>query len=108
MRKATPETAIKKQIKDYLNLYGWFCFPVLQGLGAMKGISDIIACKGGKTLFIEVKTQKGKQSVYQKHFQHCIEQAGGIYVLARSYMDLEKIIQQKEDMRSMSKKVTRT
>ena len=100
MRKATPETAIKKQIKDYLNLYGWYCFPILQSLGAHKGISDLIACKDGKTLFIEVKTSKGKQSVYQKHFQHCIEQAGGIYVLARSYMDLEKIIQQKKVTRN--------
>jgi len=90
-KKISPETAVKKQIKDYLNVYGWYCFPIFQGLGAHKGISDLIACKGGITLFIEVKTNKGKQSPHQKHFQDCIEQAGGIYILARSYIDIEKL-----------------
>lgn len=91
-KKLSPETAIKKQIKDYLNLYGWFCFPVLQALGAHKGISDMIACKNGITLFIEIKTSKSKQSAHQIHFQNCIEQAGCIYLLARSYIDVEKLL----------------
>ena len=90
-KKISPETSVKKQIKDYLNVYGWYCFPILQGLGAHKGISDLIACKGGITLFIEVKTNKGKQSPHQIQFQHCIEQAGCIYIVARSYIDIGKL-----------------
>lgn len=92
IQSISPETAIKKQIKDFLSLHGWYCFPVLQGLGAHKGISDLIACKDGKTLFIEVKTQKGKQSSHQIHFQNCIENAGGQYILARSYIDIRRYL----------------
>lgn len=91
-KRVTPETAIKHGIKHYLGIYNWFCFPILQGLGAHKGIPDMIACKDGITLFIEVKTANGKQSEYQKHFQDCIEQSGCIYILARSSKDVEDAI----------------
>ncbi len=89
-KKATPETAIKKEITQFLQYKNYFVFPILQSLGAYKGIPDLIACKNGATLFIEVKTVNGRQSEYQKHFQYCIEKAGCIYILARSSEDLEQ------------------
>ncbi len=36
----TPETALTHQIRDHLGLKHLFQFPVLQGLGAVKGIPD--------------------------------------------------------------------
>jgi hypothetical protein len=44
MKKITPETLIKRDVKRYLALKGWFYFPILQGLGAHKGILRF--CKG--------------------------------------------------------------
>ena len=88
----TEETDNKKQIRDWLRLNGWFVFPVMQGLGAYKGISDLIACKDGVTLFIEVKTKKGKLSPYQKDFRDDIESHDCNYVLARCFEDVENYI----------------
>ena len=84
----TTETLIKQNIRRYLGIKGWFCFPVRQGLGSYKGIPDLIACKGGVTLFLEVKSPKGKQSEYQKRFQWNIVQSGCRYILVRSVQDL--------------------
>ena len=35
------ETDIRRQVTDYLQLRQYFCFYVLQGLGAYKGIPDL-------------------------------------------------------------------
>ena len=58
MKKQTPETAIKKAIKDYLRLSGWFTFSIMQGLGSYRGIADIYAIKNGNGLWIEVKAAR--------------------------------------------------
>ena len=84
------ETDIKHQIKDYLAWTGWFCFSILQGLGAMRGIADIYAIKDGKGIWIEVKTERGKQSEYQKKFQQDIESHGGNYWLVHSLDELRE------------------
>lgn len=85
------ESDIKEQIKGYLRIKGWFSFPIFQGLGSYKGISDRIAVKGGRVLFIEVKTDKGNQSNDQIDFQADIEGSGGEYYVVRSLEDLIKI-----------------
>ena len=87
-KKLTPETLLKRDIKRYLSLTGWFCFPILQGLGAWKGIPDIIACRGGDVLFIEAKSVKGKQSPDQQEFEQRIKEAGCIYLLIRDVTEL--------------------
>lgn len=50
------------------------------------GTADISATWKGISIKIEVKATKGeKQSKYQKEYQRSIEQAGGIYIQARSF-----------------------
>lgn len=88
MKKITPETAIKGQIKGWLSINGWFHFHILQGLGAFKGCPDIVAIKDGLVLFIEVKTDTGKQSANQEAFEHSIVEQGGHYLIARGYEDI--------------------
>lgn len=91
-KKVTPETSVKNQIKQYLAYKGFFIFPVLQGLGAYKGISDYIAMKEGcGVLFIEVKRPAGVQSEHQIEFQRKVEAAGQRYIVARSIDDLIKV-----------------
>ena len=92
MKKQTPETAIKKQIKDWLSLNNWFHFQYPAGVMGYKGAPDRIAIKKGIVLFIEVKAEKGKQSEDQIKFENNITEHGGYYVLVRNYKDLEKYI----------------
>lgn len=88
----TPETALKHQIKDYLDLKGVFHIPILQGLGAAKGIPDRFAFTGGKTYGIEVKAKNGRLSEYQQRFKEQLEAAGSIYIEARSVEDVMKYL----------------
>jgi Holliday junction resolvase len=85
------ETDIRRQVRDYLRIKGWFCFHVLQGgVGVYRGITDLIAAKDGRVLFIELKTARGRQSEHQKKFQSDLEAAGGEYVLCRGVEDLQE------------------
>lgn len=88
------ETDIKRSIKNYLMVKGWFCFSLLQGLGSYKGAADIFAIKNGHSLWIEVKTEKGYQTRWQKQFEKDITDNGGHYILARSYEDVENYIKE--------------
>ena len=74
-----------------MQIKGWFIFPILQGLGAHKGISDYIAIKAGRTVYIETKSPAGKQRPGQKEFQADIEAKDGEYFLVDCYEDLQKI-----------------
>ena len=84
------ETDIRRQVRDYLRIKGWFCFHVLQGLGCYLGVTDLIAVRDGRVIFIELKTARGRQSDYQRKFQADLEAAGGEYVLCRGVDDLLK------------------
>jgi len=86
------ENEIKRQVKDYLNIKGYFHFHILQGIGAFKGIPDIIAIKNGRVLFLEIKRPGGKQSEHQRQFQIFIEGHGGEYYIVKNLDDLIKII----------------
>ena len=88
-------------ILKYLSSKGIFHFRVYNGavwdarLGqyrayvGMKGVTDIICVIKGRFHGIEVKRKKGgKQSSEQFIFQQRLEEAGGVYILARSVEDV--------------------
>lgn len=56
------------------------------------GQADItgLLIPSGRRIEIEVKDAKGRQRQSQKKFQAMIENAGGIYILARSVEDVYK------------------
>lgn len=102
---AATEKFYERQILDWLNLNGFFCWKNYDQVrrtdlgkfrrpeyGQVKGIPDIIALKDGITYFIEVKTPKGRQSIHQMAFEHEIVRHGGHYVVARSYKDVEQYV----------------
>ena len=97
----TPETALKKAIKQYLMLNNWFTFHILQGLGSYKGACDLIAIKKGRVLFIEVKTPGGVQSDFQKTFEKNLKGNGGHYLVARDLYDIERYIMNNFDEQSL-------
>jgi len=83
------EKDVRKVCKDYLKFTGWFVFHLLQGLGCYPGLTDIVAIKSGRVLFIELKKPgKSEQTEKQKKFQADIERMGGEYILIRCLEDL--------------------
>ena len=87
MTKIT-EGMIQSSIRDFLRQFGWLVVRHHQGPLCHKGFSDLTATKGGKTIYIEVKTPKGVQSVHQKQFQKDVEQHGAVYILAKCLEDV--------------------
>ena len=86
--RTQPETHIRRAIVYILRLDGWDVTYHMQGPLSRKGFPDLTALKNGKTLYIEVKTETGKQSDYQKEFQRVCEAHGGTYILARGVKDV--------------------
>jgi hypothetical protein len=98
------EHAIQRQIVTYLRLKRWIvmCTDVMAALGYiegkkrfqfinhylqigyMRGQPDLIAIKNGSVIFIEVKTDKGKQSQEQKCVEEAIKDYQCIYIVLRS------------------------
>ena len=54
---------------------------------ARKGSADISATIKGKSVKIEIKIGKDKQSDFQKEYQKEVERAGGIYIIAKSFQE---------------------
>lgn len=92
----TPESKVKKDIKQYLDLNHWFHFPVIQNFKkaqGMRGISDRIACKRGIVLFIEIKSKGGDLSPSQRFFKHNIIVSHCHYIDVDCVEDLIKYIE---------------
>lgn len=88
----TPESRLKKAIKVYLKSVGAYHTVVPGGSYGTNGAPDMIACYKGRFIAIEAKTPEGTQSGWQKLRQNQIEASDGIYILARSVEDVEKVI----------------
>ena len=83
------ESDVRKVCKDYLQFKGWFVFHLLQGLGCYPGLTDMVAIKEGRVLFIECKRPVGGiHRKPQKEFKADVERAGGEYILAECLEDL--------------------
>ena len=90
------ENDVKCAVKDYLNIKGWFNFPLTAGMGSYKGICDRIAIKNGRVLFIECKRPGGKQSANQLAFQGDIWAKGWHYVLVECLDDMIEAVERIE------------
>ena len=60
----------------------------LKAMGAGKGYPDLTAHCKDETIYIEIKTDKGRLSPEQKEWQEFFTRAGRKYIVARSVMDL--------------------
>lgn len=100
------EHRIQCGIVHYLRLNGILCFAVpnggarnavtgakLKAEGVLAGVSDLIAIRGGRPFFIEVKTAKGRQSDEQEAFQLSVEEQGFEYLIWRSIDDAVRWVQ---------------
>lgn len=88
--KPVPERVVLQSVRRWLVHRGWDCTRNQAGMGTRPGLSDLIAVKDGRVVFIEAKSSIGRQSPAQVDFQRAIEAHGGLYVLARCIGDLEE------------------
>lgn len=81
------EKEIVKELRKYWKQNGWYVIRNQQNIGSHKGLSDFTIIKGGIVIFVEVKSDKGRQSPAQKLFEKDIVQHGGYYCVCRSVDD---------------------
>lgn len=65
---------------------------LLKATGVVSGVSDLIIVKQNEIIFVEVKTETGKQSKEQKEFQKKVEKLGFKYLLVRSLEEFKQKI----------------
>jgi len=106
------ESEILKSIKDYLQYLenqGKLMF-IRNNSGAIvirnksgsryitfgkKGSPDLLVWVQGKSIALEVKTLKGRQSASQKEWQSKFEKLGGEYYIVHSIEEVRKIIEKR-------------
>jgi hypothetical protein len=105
------ESKIQCDIVQYLQLRGIFFFSVpneiagggrgktamirtarAKSMGLRSGVSDLIIVLPSKILFMEVKTNTGRQSENQKYFQKKVTELGFEYFIVKSVEDVKKIL----------------
>ena len=64
----------------------------LKKTGVLSGVADLIVLMPLKMLFIEVKTDTGKQSPNQIDFKQRVEALGFQYFIVRSLAEFQKIV----------------
>ena len=89
-----PEARIQRNIKDLLVQVGFNVWDTSQGYrkdpGGTRmtpGIPDLMMAGHGRTLLVEVKTEKGKLTPHQQLFNHEWNLHGGTCLVWRSVED---------------------
>ena len=75
---ATPEGAVKKQVRATLDYFGaYYFFPATGGYGR-SGVPDIVACYNGRFIAIEVKAGDNPLTALQQRELAMIKKRGGV------------------------------
>ena len=77
---------IRNNVGTFLTVYG---MPIVIGLPGMADLT--LFARGGKTIFIEVKTRSGRLSAAQKQFRDRVSELGFEYIVIRSVEEAEKL-----------------
>lgn len=64
----------------------------MKATGTLAGVSDLIVLMPNRCIFIEVKTDVGKQSDKQKEFESTVKLLGFEYYVVRNINDFDLII----------------
>lgn len=83
------ESQIQQAIKMWLQYQGWYVVKIHQSLGSHRGIADLYCIKGGRSVWVEVKTARGRLSEHQEKYRAEIEAHGGEYITARGIEDVQ-------------------
>jgi len=90
------ESQLTRQVMKYLrSLQGTFALKIADKFTA--GIPDIYLLYRGRSVWIELKTEKGKISKLQEWTINMIHQAGGEVYICRSLKEVKDLLIPKED-----------
>ena len=89
--KKQPEAGLKKSVRQYLQWNKWYVVNIQGGIFGTKGVSDLIAMRDGRVLFLEIKTETGKLSDHQKEFARNVHEQGVEYYIVRDLDDLKNV-----------------
>jgi hypothetical protein len=84
------ESKIQSEIIKNAKLKGFIYIKIIKA--SESGHADLLFFKNGKTIFIEVKNEIGKQSELQKFREKQFKKEGFEYHLVRSLEQFKKII----------------
>ena len=100
------EDNLQRAIVRYLRLKGILVFHIPNGgsrnareahnlklSGVLAGVSDLVILMQNRAVFVELKTDKGRQSDNQKKFQQDVEALGFEYLIWRSIDDCIKFVE---------------
>lgn len=68
---------------------------ILKAEGVLAGVADLFvarACGGWHGLYVEMKTERGRQSESQKAFERAVVGEGYRYAVCRSFEDFERVV----------------
>jgi hypothetical protein len=57
---------------------------IMKKMGLIPGVADLVLVKNGRAYFMEVKTEKGRQSKSQTIFERRAGEVGSLYAIVRS------------------------
>ena len=57
---------------------------IMKKMGLIPGVADLVLVKNGRAYFMEVKTEKGRQSKVQGIFERRAGEVGSLYAIVRS------------------------
>lgn len=83
------ERDLQTKAINFLTKQGWYCFKVADRF--RYGTLDLFACRGGVSMWIELKTQDGRISAIQKRELAALNEHGCHAFIARSLDDIERI-----------------
>jgi len=82
------EKRIQKDIVTWLKGDGFHVDVINKGMYGTNGIADIIACKNGRYIAIEVKRQGNTPTLLQERWLEDVQDVGGIAFVAYSIQDV--------------------
>jgi len=84
------ESAIQRKIILELEKSGWLVVKLIQT--NKNGIMDLMALRNGEAVFLEVKSENGKQSELQKYRQKKIEAQGFRVIVTNSITQIKNLL----------------
>lgn len=84
------ESQLQAKCIKYAQEQGWIVLKIIAC--NMNGISDLILFKDGRTVFIEMKTEKGRVAPLQLYRQKQLQEQGFKYEICRSVDDFKLIL----------------
>ena len=84
------ESKIQASCLKYAKSKGWYVLKVIKC--NISGFPDSVLFKDGKTIFIEFKSEIGKQSELQKYQQKQLESQGFKYYLVNNLIYFKEIV----------------